>query len=80
MNATASQIERANKVMSMGCKLPFEKILEIEIKKDLRNAPKQVTKKDIEKRAIRNSTITMSAVEIQDYFELQRENQKRLLY
>jgi len=34
--ATESQIERANKVISMGCKLPIEKVIEMEMAKDIK--------------------------------------------
>ena len=79
MNATTEQIERANKVISMGCKLPFEKVLEMEIKKDLRNAPKQMTKKDYEKQAIRNAESNMTSVQCQEFFEQQLQNQKNTI-
>ena len=79
MNATTEQIARANKVISMGCKLSFEKVLEMEIKKDLKKAPKQMTKKDYEQQAIRNAKSKMTSVECQEFFEQQLQNQKNTI-
>lgn len=66
MNATQEQIEKANKTIANGCKLPFEKVLSMVIKADLKNQPRQMTKKDYEKQAIRNAICTLSMVEIQE--------------
>jgi hypothetical protein len=53
MKATESQIERAKKTAEKSV-LSFEKCLEMVIKQDLRNAPKQMTKKDVQKMESRN--------------------------
>ena len=77
--ATEEQIEKANQKIANGCKLPFEKVLELVMKNDIYNQPKQMTKKDYEQQKIRNASREMTSVEAQDYFEAQLQNQKRLL-
>ena len=80
MNATTEQIERA-KAMQVKCPhLSLERLIEMEIKKDARNAPKQMTKKDLEKQVIRNnSEAYMSRVECQELNEQQLKNQMNLI-
>lgn len=46
--ATQDQIERANRMVER-TGLPFERLLEIEMKKDLKKGPRPMTKKDIKK-------------------------------
>lgn len=78
MNATAEQIERAKKTAEKSV-LSFEKCLEIVMKQDLRNAPKQMTKKDIQKMESRNR-IESGEVKVNfDFAEKMRENARKNL-
>ena len=60
MNATVEQIVKVEKLIAMGTKLTFEQVLAIVIKKELKDAPKQQTKKSAAKQQqrenVRNST------------------------
>lgn len=80
MNATTEQIERA-KAMQVKCpKISLERLIEMEVKKDLRNTPKQMTKKDYIQQEIRNSESNMTMVDVQNINEEQMEKQRKLLY
>ncbi len=76
---TQEQIQRAEAMYVKYPHLSFEKCIEGIIKTDLRNAPKQMTKKDLVQQKIRNAQREMTSVECQDYFQTQLDNQKRLL-
>ena len=73
MNATTEQIERAKAMQARCPHLSLERLIEMEVKKDMRNAPKQMTKKDYEKQAIRNSTATPS----KSHYEMLQEGIKK---
>lgn len=76
--ATQSQIERATLTASKSV-LTFETILAMVIKQDAKKGWKPMSKKDLIKMNIRNSTKEMSSVEVQEYNESQLLAQKRLL-
>lgn len=76
--ATQSQIERATLTASKSV-LTFETILVMVIKQDAKKGWKPMSKKDLIKMNIRNSTKEMSSVEVQEYNEVQLLAQKRLL-
>lgn len=77
MKATAEQIERANKIAEKS-PLSFDRIIEMVIKQDLRNAPKQMTKKDIQKMESRNRVEAGFEVNF-DFAERMRENARKNL-
>ena len=65
MKATTEQIEKAtiaaNKVIEMGCTLPFDTIFNLELKKIHKSGWKQMTKKDVKKAASRENVENMEA-------------------
>ena len=77
MNATAEQIaaatEKANKYVAMGCKLPFEKIVEMELQKIQKHGWKKMTAKDVKKAESRERVDTMDSIKF-DLAEKLREN------
>jgi hypothetical protein len=77
MNATAEQIEKATagteKIISMGCKLPYEKIFEMELKKVQKSGWRAMSSKDIKKAASRERVETMESPKY-DLAEKLREN------
>jgi len=77
--ATESQIERANKVISMGCKLPIEKVIEMEMAKDIKKGWRPMSKKEVEKMNKVVEPCTMTSAQIQDYNEQQMRNQMNLI-
>ena len=83
MNATSEQIARAEKVIAMGCKLPFEKVLEMEIKKDAKLEKKFSSKKNSskwgERARVDAKVATMSIVDAQNINEEALESQKRVI-
>jgi hypothetical protein len=76
--ATQSQIERATLTASKSV-LTFEQCLANVLKQDAKKGWKPMTKKDIIKMNIRNSTKEMNSVEVQEYNEAQLLAQKGLL-
>ena len=76
---TQEQLQRAEAMFARCPHITLERHIEIIIKTDLRNAPKQMTKKDLVQQKIRNAQKEMTSVECQDYFEIQLANQKKLL-
>jgi len=77
MNATTEQIaaatEKANKYVAMGCKVPFEKLIEMEIKKIQKQGWKKMTSKDIKKYESRKRVEMMESPKF-DLAEKLREN------
>ena len=77
MNATAEQIEKAtegaNKKIAMGCKQPYEKIFEMELKKVQKSGWRAMSSKDIKKAASRERVETMESPKY-DLAEKLREN------
>jgi hypothetical protein len=65
MNATTEQIEKAtaaaNKVIEMGCKLSFEKVFEIQLKKIQKQGWKPMSAKDVKKATSRENVENMEA-------------------
>lgn len=72
--ATQEQIERA-KVTASKSVLSFEKCLEMVIKQDAKKGWKPMTKKEIVKMNIRNSTLVVSAQRSEELAEQAIRNQ-----
>lgn len=77
MNATSEQIaaatEKANKYVAMGCKLPLEKLIEMELQKIQKQGWKKMTAKDVKKAASRERVDAMESPKF-DLAEKLREN------
>ena len=82
MNATAEQIEKAtekaNKYVAMGCKVSFEKLVEMELQKIQKQGWKKMTAKDVKKAEARERVETMESPNF-DLAEKLRENAKNNL-
>ena len=82
MNATAEQIaaatEKANKYVAMGCKVSFEKLVEMELQKIQKQGWKKMTAKDVKKAASRERVDTMESPKF-DLAEKMLENAKNNL-
>lgn len=76
---TQEQIQRAEAMFVRCPHISLERHIEIIVKTDWRNAPKQMTKKELVQQKIRNAQREMTSVECQDYFQTQLDNQKKIL-
>lgn len=80
MNATTEQIaaatEKANKYVAMGCKVPFDKLIEMELKKIQKQGWKKMTASDLKKQASRERVDTMESPKF-DLAEKMLENAKK---
>lgn len=62
--------QKANDSIAKGCKLPFEKVLDIFVKQITKTQTKEMTSKDVAKMEVRNSVQAdkSKAIDMSDYY------------